>query len=141
MLDDPVIRTELRELVDATEPVTVQPRTLRQIRRVFTALDRHRATVRRLTDRVENCEARIKMLRRLVEAQTNDSAKRTADYLAAVNERDEARAERDRAVLERDNTLRELHATEEQVQVLLAERTRLHAELAEMELKRAKGAA
>src|SRR5690606_3387998 len=141
MLDDPVIRTELRELVQSKEPVTADRATLGKLHRVFTALDRSRATVKRLIDRVENCEERISTLRRIVETQVNESSKRTADLMTAIKERDEALAQRDQAVLDRDNTLRELHATEEQVTVLIRERDRLAAELAEMELKRAKGAA
>src|SRR5690606_11444860 len=141
MLDDPVIRTELRELVQSKEPVTADLPTLGKLRQVFTALDRSRATVKRLIDRVENCEKRISMLRRIVETQVNESSKRTADLVAAIKERDEALAQRDQAVLDRDNTLRELAATEMQVSALLAERNRLHYELAERELREVQGVA
>src|SRR5690606_8349443 len=141
MLDDPVIRTELRKLVQSKEPVTVDLPTLGKLRQVFTALDRSRATVRRLIDRVENCEKRISMLRRIVETQVNESSKRTADLMTAIKERDEALAQRDQAVLDRDNTLRELHTTEEQVAVLIRERDRLAAEVAELKLQQVQAVA
>lgn len=141
MLDDLLIRTDLRKLVDNTVPVTVEPAQLRQLRKVFTAVDRQRSTIRRLGDRVGNCERRIAMLRRVIEGQTSEAMNRTADYMRVVQERDAALAERDRAVLARDNTLAELHATEEQVEALRADRDRLALELAELKLQRAQGAA
>ena len=141
MLDDSLIRTELRVLVDGTEPVTVQPATLRQLRQVFVAVDAQRYLIRTLNDRVDDRDGRIRKLRDRLAARRQEAEKARAALADALVDRDAARAAVDDAVLERDNTLAELQATEEQVRALLRERDRLAAENAELRLQQVQGAA